>query len=367
MAAAEESQFVIEDAAAADALLSLFMAAATSYRCESVLHPFPKMYSSGPHKDFDALRRDAAEFPPVANLTHQAYVALAPRQRELLDAILNPRGYRVVSRSVTLFDTIVAASGGVAKVAASTAPTTRPTHIFELLYDDDGDSDSTNGADNNENETDEHVDERADADTANSNDKGGAAPSSKFVGLRSQHGSFLAFHGSSFENFYSITRNGFYNHLNKTALFGEGTYFSVDVAVCMGFTRSTKSWDKSALGSQMTAIAVAEIVKHPDIKMPGHTSDSAELSGKVKVPETYVVVRNNEHARVKYLFLYVDEASGSGNSASSPSARQASRIRLWIQNNRFFFSMICYALVLMLVGLIQTRWFKRWLRRITAS
>ena len=48
----------------------------------------------------------------------------------------------------------------------------------------------------------------------------------EFERLREAHGSVFAFHGSAFENFHSILHNGFCNHMNRTKLFGHGTYLS---------------------------------------------------------------------------------------------------------------------------------------------
>ncbi len=90
-----------------------------------------------------------------------------------------------------------------------------------------------------------------------------------FAQLKAQYGTVLAFHGSPFDNFYSILHNGFCGHLNKarrtahalvvfdwllvlvcvqTSLFGEGTYLSKDISVSIGFTKPAEAWEHSSLG-----------------------------------------------------------------------------------------------------------------------
>ncbi len=101
-----------------------------------------------------------------------------------------------------------------------------------------------------------------------------------FVALKQQYGSEIAFHGTAFENVYSILHSGFCSHMNKVcliqvafsqmkvALFGEGTYLSTDIGVCANFTKASRAWRSSTMGDSLSAVVVCEVVHHPDVKFP---------------------------------------------------------------------------------------------------
>ena len=79
--------------------------------------------------------------------------------------------------------------------------------------------------------------------------------------------------------------------MNKTSLYGEGTYLSTDLTVSMDYMKTSTGWDKSTFGNSLGCIAVCEFLKHPDVRTAGMECDNPEttsLSGRVKVPEKYV-------------------------------------------------------------------------------
>ena len=133
--------------------------------------------------------------------------------------------------------------------------------------------------------------------------------------MQNAHGEIIAYHGTALENFHSILRNGFLNHFNTTALFGEGTYLSSDLSVCMGFNRAGTSWAHSQFGTKLSCVAVCQVVKHPTVKLPGTTTDPdvdrASTIGGEKIPDTYVIVPNNDHIRTRYVFIYQEEHSAA--------------------------------------------------------
>ena len=62
-----------------------------------------------------------------------------------------------------------------------------------------------------------------------------------FRGLKREHGSTFAFHGSKFENWHSIVRNGLYNasgtrHQTNGAAYGPGIYLSPIASVSYGYS-----------------------------------------------------------------------------------------------------------------------------------
>ena len=85
-----------------------------------------------------------------------------------------------------------------------------------------------------------------------------------FRGLKRQHGSTFAFHGSKFENWHSILRNGLYNasgtrHQMNGAAYGSGIYLSPVASVSFGYSGMGHGNHavKTAAKTAMTAAAKA--------------------------------------------------------------------------------------------------------------
>eukprot|EP00035_Acanthoeca_spectabilis_P038468 m.53281 g.53281 ORF g.53281 m.53281 type:complete len:328 (-) comp9148_c0_seq4:22-1005(-) len=194
------------------------------------------------------------------------------------------------------------------------------------------------------------------------------ARSQRFDALAQEHGVITCYHGTALENFHSILMNGFLSHFNKAALYGEGTYFSSDLSVCMGFIQAGQAWGKSTIGSKLSCVAVCDVVKHPSVTLPGgiieRNLDRASSVGGDRAPDTYVVVPNNDHIRIKYLFVYAEQQARVGPPTSSNSRRCCGGLRRVIAANRFAFSLLCYALMLLVVGLWNTRSVRRWISRM---
>lgn len=53
--------------------------------------------------------------------------------------------------------------------------------------------------------------------------------------------------------------------LFQTAAFGEGTYLSSELGVCLNWSPGGALWPKSALPHIASCVAVCEVVRHPDI------------------------------------------------------------------------------------------------------
>ena len=101
------------------------------------------------------------------------------------------------------------------------------------------------------------------------------------------------------------------NWLDLYQRYGEGTYFSSDLSVCMGFIAAGQAWERSVIGSRLSCVAVCDVVKHPSVTLPGglvkrELVDSNSVGGD-RAPDTYVVVPNNDHIRVRYLFVYAEQ------------------------------------------------------------
>ena len=146
--------------------------------------------------------------------------------------------------------------------------------------------------------------------------------------------------------------------------YGEGTYFSSDLSVCMGFNVAGQAWGRSVIGSRLSCIAVCDIVQHPSVTLPGglvkrELVDANSVGGD-RAPDTYVVVPNNDHIRVRYLFVYAEQPADRGSFTGRGCL---GRVRAVVARHRFAASLLCYALILVVVGLWNTRAFRRWVAR----
>lgn len=54
--------------------------------------------------------------------------------------------------------------------------------------------------------------------------------------------------------------------LFQTSLFGEGTYLTSDLSLALLYSPHGLGWQRSALGSVLSCVAVCEIIDHPDVK-----------------------------------------------------------------------------------------------------
>ena len=52
----------------------------------------------------------------------------------------------------------------------------------------------------------------------------------------------------------------------QTSLFGEGTYLTSDLSLALLYSPHGLGWQRSALGSVLSCVAVCEIIDHPDVK-----------------------------------------------------------------------------------------------------
>ncbi|XP_069767958.1 protein mono-ADP-ribosyltransferase PARP16 isoform X2 [Narcine bancroftii] len=260
-----------EDVWAADLRCSFFMSALQSYRRDSVLRPFPAAYFSGDSKDFDTLLADAQNLP---NLKQLLQSGLIPQKRtlELLSWFCLSKNLTIKSLGKGWYEEIQELVG------ITTPSTATPDFLFEVVYCDQ--------------------------------------MNAKFDETKGDRGLIYAFHGSRLENFYSIIHCGLQCHLNKTSLFGEGTYLTSDLSLALLYSPNGNGWNRSILGSVLSCVAVCEIIDHPDVKCQVKGKDTGGIDrrrARVKhseggdVPQKYFVVTNNQLLRVKYLLIYAEK------------------------------------------------------------
>lgn len=319
------SRYVLErvqsDPLAADLTLSLFAAAVHSYRHDSVLRPFPPAFiKGGSEKDRKALEQAINELPMIVQF-EKMLETLPQSTLDLLSWHFSNKSFTLKSRNKNHYYDILTLTG-------SREPTSvEPNYIFEVLPN------KTNQL--------------------------------KFKQLQQGRKIFYAYHGSRIENFHSILHNGLASHMNKNGIFGEGTYLSSELSVSLHYSPSGFGWAKSQLGSQLSCVAVCEIIDDPSVKCQLKEGDHVAKKSRAlvpnsmagEVPEKYYVIRNNEVVKVKYLLIYADKTWNN---------RLPNQIS-WFRQHKFALLMTIYVLLLVTIGLSNSKQFKQSMRRIFKS
>ncbi|XP_029808249.1 protein mono-ADP-ribosyltransferase PARP16 isoform X3 [Suricata suricatta] len=286
------------DMLAADLRCSLFASALQSYKRDSVLRPFPASYARHDCKDFEALLADASKLPNLKELLQSSGDA-DKRARDLFEKIQKLTG-------------------------APHTPVPVPDFLFEIEY----------------------------SNPANA----------KFYETKGERDLIYAFHGSRLENFHSIIHNGLHCHLNKTSLFGEGTYLTSDLSLALIYSPHGLGWQRSLLGPILSCVAVCEVIDHPDVKCQMKKKDSKEIDrrrARIKhseggdVPPKYFVVTSNQLLRVKYLLVY---------SQKQPKSRASSQLS-WFSSHWFTVMISLYLLLLLIVSAINSSAFQHFWNR----
>jgi len=313
-------QLLDQDLLACDVQLSLFVAAASSYRQDTTLRPFPPFFlTSNGERDVEGLQAALTSLPSLEDVRrglNQNSLLLSVRLLKLLLWVFGG-GLRLRCLSKTEAEEVLSLPGRDSSTSKSTSSHPQPQVVLEVLGP---------GLSNWE--------ERV-----------------------ARESNLWAFHGSRLDNFHSILNFGLQQHRNKVSLFGEGIYLARDLGVCLAYSHRGQTWQKSALGNSISALAVAQVLDHPT-QVNLHSADArGEVEGSEggRLPDMYVVVRNNELLKIRYIMIYRHETS----------ALRAGRgiIAAWIGRNRLILLLLAYAAMLALIGLANSQWVKRWLRR----
>ncbi|OWF54131.1 mono [ADP-ribose] polymerase PARP16-like [Mizuhopecten yessoensis] len=316
-------QQITEDQFATDIVLSFFVAALKSYKFDSLLKPFPPLFSKEDgEKDMKSLEKTVEEIPALrhlaANGIHTGECALG-----LLQWVLDRGSFSIKTVKSSQFEEIKKQTG-------DTSPATNPDFVFEVI--------------------------RSEADDA------------KFEETRRQRKTMFAYHGSRLENFHSILHNGLASHMNKISVFGEGTYLSSELSVCLLYSPMGLGWEKSCIGHKLSCVAVCEIIDDASVKCQVKEDGNNEQTNKKRayaanseggdVPEKYYIVQNNDMLRIKYLLVYVEKASQQKRETQSRRWHNT-----WLFQHRFVLMIVLYVLLLALVALYNSRIFQSYLRK----
>jgi poly[ADP-ribose] polymerase 16 len=169
----------------------------------------------------------------------------------------------------------------------------------------------------------------------------------------------FVYHGTKFYHAYTILSYGLQQHLNKTGLFGEGLYFAFELQISALFSPSVLSWSKSKLGDLMSCVALCEYIDDPR-----HYKIQKENAKNSDIPQNYLLITNNEIVRVRYLLLYgskkptlksILSKDRISTSSQQPNLDAPSSFLTWCRRNPMLVSACIYVILLILVGLNQSR------------
>ncbi|XP_014671256.1 PREDICTED: mono [ADP-ribose] polymerase PARP16-like [Priapulus caudatus] len=313
------------DMLSADLTWSLFVAALGNYRHDTVLRPSPPHFTENGEKDFKKIKNVVHAIPSLSQVILDGY-EISEDAWYLLDWVLNSdrKPFQLTAVPAELVKNEVEQ---YQKLTNHSEPTKSPDYIFQV-----GCSDTVNGK--------------------------FETKLSECSGKR-----LYGYHGSRLENWHSILHSGLSSVMNKTSLFGEGTYLSNELTLSMHYSPHGTGWKHSQLGRKLSCIAMCEIIDHPAIKcsIQGDSNKQRGLAHNSEggtVPERYFVVSNNELLRIKSLLVYVDSTPQQSLLAQRPS---------WLKENSFILTMLAYALCLVAIGLANSKPFKRFLRNLMKS
>lgn len=307
------------DLIALDFEISILICAVQSYKHETILKPFPSTFlsDSNNNKNFNELL-SAIESLPAIPEWRTKIKRFNKEQLSLVYWFLVHKNYKLEYSTLINQDKLK-------ELTKYTENFQKPTHVFEIQH----------------NEEKNKKFELNKEQLAQKN-------SSENISLTS-----ISFHGTRMDNIYSILHMGLLSHFSKNALFGEGTYLSQEPSISLHYSPANKTWDKSLIGQRMSCLLVTETINDPEHVKTG-INESAKLPSKniSNVPEKYFIVRNNEYVRIKYILVYAEK--------SKP--KKKNKLLQLINENKFVLLLIGYSLLLMFIGLMNSRTFHKFFK-----
>ena len=244
-----------------DFYLSALACSSRCVRKQTVVLPFPPVFHTPPKgRDYESLHRSIQDLPPVERLS------TTPLRRQQVDLlrwlISHKRRKRLTPVSVLELRGVVP---NIFFSAVAANKSLCPDIVFRVIED---------GGRSRDLEKEE----------------------------------IIVFHGTCFENVFSILHNGLINHSGESSrlerngsMYGHGIYCTTDLSVAYAFTSGgTIGWDHSSLGTSLRCILVCTVEPDPtDIKK-----------------DKYIVVRRSDKISIKYLLVYVDTVSDASMNTS---------------------------------------------------
>ncbi|XP_024946806.1 mono [ADP-ribose] polymerase PARP16 isoform X2 [Cephus cinctus] len=309
-----------KDLKAADLKWSLFIAACHSYRFDSCLKPFPPMYIVNECKDIEALRKAIEIVPPLTIIYQElhepnAYSNYGTTIDLLYWVLIRLRDPYIKSVNKDCFESVL-------QKVPSEMKATPPNLIFQI----------------------------ASAKQSTSEEK--------WKNAAQGHSTFYAYHGSRLENFHSIIHYGLQQNMCKTALFGKGIYLSSELGVSLPYSPVGYGWGGSVLGSELSCVALCELINHPDVKQ-GNSGDTSRNrvvdSAGGKVPNKYYLVINSELVRIRYLLVYSQDFR-------APRSTDRRGLMAWFGRHKLLTFVLGYIVLLTSVGLTHNKHVEKYYR-----
>ncbi|KAK0094597.1 hypothetical protein PV326_010490 [Microctonus aethiopoides] len=284
------------DPQAADFKWSLFIAACHTYRHDSCLKPFPPMYTKNETRDIEALREAIEVIPPLAIMYERLEDPKAyENNKSTIDllywVLITLRDPHIKSVNKNLYETIL-------NKVPSELSAVKPNLIFQVV--------SPNQSTKEE----------------------------RWKATTQSHSTFFAYHGSRLENFHSIVHYGIQQHMRVSLRWSPVGY----------------GWGGSMLGSEISCIALCELVNHPDVKK-GDSDDannSVRMAIGKKIPNKYYLAINSDLVRVRYLLVYSQDFGISRRT-------QSNGLVGWFKQNKFLTLVLGYVVLLVSVGLTNNK------------
>ncbi|KZC12652.1 Poly [ADP-ribose] polymerase 16 [Dufourea novaeangliae] len=167
------------------------------------------------------------------------------------------------------------------------------------------------------------------------------------------HGSttFFAFHGSRLENFHSIIHYGLQQSMCKKSLFGRGIHLSSELGVSLQYSLVGYGWGGSVLGSEMSCLALCELINHVDVKTGDSETNARNITRDSvcgRVPNKYYLVTNSELVRVRYLLIYSQEIRTTRYTDNRG-------LLAWFKQHKLLTFVLGYVVLLASVGLTHNK------------
>lgn len=318
---------------ALDFEVNLMACAAQSYKHETVLKPFPSTFlsDSNNNKNYEQLLAGLRSLPPVCEWKSK----VAKFDHDQLALVY----WLLVHKNFELEYTTAMSEERLKEMSKYTASFNKPNHVFEVKYS-------------------EEKARRFEALKEQTSQLLGGVPVAETTSIN--------FHGTRMDNVYSILHIGLLSHFSKNALFGKGTYLSQEPSMCLHYSPACATWDKSLLGQRMSCVLVCETINDPQHVKVGVNNDDKSSSSNASstptttttaaadnsVPDKYFVVANNDYVRVRYVLVYAEKTK----------IKKKSRLVQLINENRFALLLICYSLLLLFIGLLNSRVFHKYIR-----
>ncbi|XP_031336659.1 protein mono-ADP-ribosyltransferase PARP16 isoform X2 [Photinus pyralis] len=273
-----------------DLMLCLFLTALQSYRVDTCLRPFPSRYIHDSHKDVDSLRNLCDKIPSLETISKYPRMC-SVEILELLKWLLCQKDH--LSLRKVNFNKV--------KVPTTIKKCYQPYYTYEVIYPS---------------KTEEAWQKR-----------------------RNDRNSFLAYHGSQLDNFYSILKVGLQHNLSgdKALLFGKGIYVTSEITISMSYAPFGLSWKNSMLGNKISIIAVCEVINNPEKVKCKEKYTQRTIHGDI--PDKYFVVTDSDMIRLKYLFVYKEST--------------VAVIESWLVRNLMLVLICLYVFILFCIGFFQ--------------